>query len=151
MNIHKNARLTLTRRIELVSAMIEQRIGPAEAAREAGVSEPTARKWLGRFLSEGEELQVGELLFTVMHTPGHSPGSLCLYEPRSQALFVGDLMTRHGISRTGFTGSNIQHLSESLARIALMPDATRIFPGHGSPTVLREERWVLDLAKLSST
>jgi len=54
MNIHKNARLTLTRRIELVSAMIEQRIGPAEAAREAGVSEPTARKWLGRFLSEGE-------------------------------------------------------------------------------------------------
>jgi transposase InsO family protein len=54
MNIHKNARLTLARRIELVGMMVDHRIVPAEAAREAGVSEPTARKWLGRYLAEGE-------------------------------------------------------------------------------------------------
>jgi transposase InsO family protein len=54
MNIHKNARLTLARRIEMVRRMVEDKLTPAEAAAEAGVSEPTARKWLGRFLAGGE-------------------------------------------------------------------------------------------------
>lgn len=54
MNIHKNARLTLARRIEMVRRIVEDKLTPAEAAAEAGVSEPTARKWLGRYLAEGE-------------------------------------------------------------------------------------------------
>ena len=54
MNIHKNARLTLARRIEMVRRIVEDKLTPAEAAAEAGVSEPTARKWLGRFLAAGE-------------------------------------------------------------------------------------------------
>ena len=54
MNIHKNARLTYTRRLEMVRSIVEQRLRPAIAALEAGVSEPTARKWLGRYLAEGE-------------------------------------------------------------------------------------------------
>ncbi|MGH8221999.1 MAG: IS481 family transposase [Woeseiaceae bacterium] len=54
MNIHKNARLTLARRIEMVRRIVEDTLTPAEAAAEAGVSEPTARKWLGRYLAEGE-------------------------------------------------------------------------------------------------
>jgi transposase len=54
MNIHKNARLTLARRIELIRMIVDQGFTKAEAAQEAGVSEPTARKWLGRYLAEGE-------------------------------------------------------------------------------------------------
>ena len=54
MNTHKNARLTFVRRIEMVRAIVEHRLTPAEAAAEAGVSLPTARKWLGRFLVHGE-------------------------------------------------------------------------------------------------
>lgn len=54
MNIHKNARLTFARRLELVGLMIDQGFSPAAAAHEAGVTEPTARKWLGRYLAEGE-------------------------------------------------------------------------------------------------
>jgi transposase InsO family protein len=54
MNIHKNARLTLTRRIELVEMIVDQGLTPAAAAREAGVTGPTARKWLGRYLADGE-------------------------------------------------------------------------------------------------
>jgi transposase InsO family protein len=54
MNIHKNARLTYARRIEMVRGIVERGLTPAEAAAEAGVSEPTARKWLGRYLAEGE-------------------------------------------------------------------------------------------------
>ena len=54
MNIHKNARLTLVRRIEMVRSAVDRKLPPARAAVEAGVSEPTARKWLGRYLAEGE-------------------------------------------------------------------------------------------------
>ena len=54
MNIHKNARLTLARRIEVVRMIVEDGLSKAQAAREAGVCEPTVRKWLGRFLAEGE-------------------------------------------------------------------------------------------------
>lgn len=54
MNIHKNARLTLARRIELVRMIADQGFTKAEAARDAGVTEPTARKWFGRYLAEGE-------------------------------------------------------------------------------------------------
>ena len=54
MNIHKNARLTFVRRIEMVEGIVERGLTPAEAAAEAGVSQPTARKWLGRFLAQGE-------------------------------------------------------------------------------------------------
>jgi len=54
MNIHKNARLTFVRRMEMVRSVIEGGLTPVAAAAEAGVSEPTARKWLGRYLAEGE-------------------------------------------------------------------------------------------------
>ena len=52
MNIHKNARLTLVRRMEMVQGIVKRGLSPAEAAAEAGVSEPTGRKWLGRYLAE---------------------------------------------------------------------------------------------------
>src|SRR5512144_930616 len=54
MNIHKNARLTFARRLEMVRSIVEQGLRLAWAAAEAGVSEPTGRKWLGRYLAEGE-------------------------------------------------------------------------------------------------
>jgi transposase InsO family protein len=54
MNTHKNARLTFARRLEMVRSIVEQQLTPALAAAEAGVSLPTARKWLGRFLSQGQ-------------------------------------------------------------------------------------------------
>ncbi|HKI65454.1 MAG TPA: IS481 family transposase [Burkholderiales bacterium] len=53
MNVHKNARLTFVRRLEMVRDILDQGLTPAEAAAEAGVSEPTGRKWLGRYLAEG--------------------------------------------------------------------------------------------------
>src|SRR5262245_47141567 len=55
MNTHKNARLTYARRIEMVRDIVERQVSPAAAAAAAGVSEPTARKWLGRYLVGGEQ------------------------------------------------------------------------------------------------
>jgi transposase InsO family protein len=85
MNIHKNARLTLARRIELVRAMVEQRVDPAEAGRAAGVTEPTARKWLGRYLVEGEPG-----LRDRSSRPKHSPRTIAL----AKALAIVELRRR---------------------------------------------------------
>ena len=71
MNIHKNARLSLARRIELVRMIINQGFSEAAAAREAGVSEPTARKWLGRYLAESEAGLIDR-----SSRPQHSPRAI---------------------------------------------------------------------------
>jgi transposase InsO family protein len=85
MNIHKNARLTLARRIEMVRSIVERALTPAEAAAEAGVSAPTARKWLGRFLACGEAgLRDGS------SRPKHSPREIS----PSKALAIVELRRR---------------------------------------------------------
>lgn len=85
MNIHKNARLTYARRIEMVRNMVELGLRPVQAAAEAGVSEPTARKWLGRFLALGE---AG--LRDSSSRPGRSPRAIA----PSQAAAIVELRRR---------------------------------------------------------
>ena len=85
MNIHKNARLTYARRIEMVRSMVELGLSPVQAAAEAGVSEPTARKWLGRFLALGEA-GLGDS----SSRPGHSPRAIA----PSQAAAIVELRRR---------------------------------------------------------
>lgn len=108
-------------------------------------------KSIDRYLHDNEEIQVGGLKFQALHTPGHTPGSICLYEAARHALFVGDLMTRGSVSRTDFVGANARQLSESLLRISHLPDVTLIYPGHGIGSSLQKERWLLELANVSST
>lgn len=125
---------------------------PSLGTEDIDVAPPKVRgRQADRFLREGEELQVGEMSFAVWHTPGHTPGSLSLYEPRLGALFSGDILVWHGVGRFDFPGGNERQLYESLARLAHLPDSTVIFPGHGTITLMRDERWLLDLAKLSTT
>src|SRR5207237_1160590 len=95
---------------------------------------------------DGEVLEVGEMQFSVLHTPGHSPGSICLYNDEAAALFTGDTLYRHGVGRTDFPGGNSSQLEKSLQRLAELPDTTRVYPGHGLSTTIREERWLLELA-----
>ena len=97
-------------------------------------------------LHDGEELQIGDMKFEVMHTPGHSPGSICLYDSDSGTLFSGDTLMRLGVGRTDLPGGSASRLAESLRRLALLPDSTRIYPSHGLPTTIISERWLLDLA-----
>jgi transposase len=95
MNIHNNARLTYARRLEMVRGIIEQRLTRAKAAVQAGVSEPTARKWLGRYLAEGK---AG--LKDHSSRPKRSPRAI---EPDT-ALTIGELrrrrLTQARIART---------------------------------------------------
>ena len=100
-----------------------------------------------RLVRDGEVLRAGELEFEVLHTPGHTPGSICLYEARCRALFAGDLLTRNGVGRADIPGGNSTHLHASLTRLLALPAETRVYPGHGLSTTLKAERWLLELAQ----
>jgi glyoxylase-like metal-dependent hydrolase (beta-lactamase superfamily II) len=80
-------------------------------------------------LSEGE-LTVGPETFQVLHTPGHSPGHLCLYWPRHKALFAGDLVFAQGVGRVDFPGGDGAALKQSLQRVAQL-DLEWVLTGHG--------------------
>ncbi len=80
-------------------------------------------------LGEGD-LSIGDLNFQVIHTPGHSPGSICLYWPDKKALFVGDVVFNQGIGRTDLPGGNGSELKESIKRISQL-DVSYLLTGHG--------------------
>jgi glyoxylase-like metal-dependent hydrolase (beta-lactamase superfamily II) len=81
------------------------------------------------FLVSGE-LSVGNLQFKVMETPGHTPGSICLYWPKHEALFSGDVVFDQGIGRTDLPGGDGSQLKESIKKIAAL-NAQYLLPGHG--------------------
>lgn len=100
-----------------------------------------------RYLHDGETLEVGELRLQVWHTPGHTPGSICLYSEEAGVLFSGDTLLKMGVGRTNIPGGNLRQLTASLLRIATLPDSTRVYPARGTATTIKHERWLLDLAK----
>lgn len=81
------------------------------------------------FLGAGE-LCIGDLKFSVHHTPGHSPGSICLYWPQNEALFSGDVLFDRGIGRTDLPGGDGAALKTSIARLAGLRTSW-LLPGHG--------------------
>ncbi len=111
---------------------------------------PVRGKSLDLHLGEDQLLNVGDLTFKILHTPGHTPGSICLYEAKAGVLFTGDLLMQQEVGRADYPGGNQGKLMQSLARIATLPDATKVFPAHGLPTTLGKERWLLELATLAT-
>ncbi|MBW2358957.1 MAG: MBL fold metallo-hydrolase [Deltaproteobacteria bacterium] len=87
-------------------------------------------------LREGE-LNVGNVNFQVIQTPGHSPGSVCLYWPDRKVLFTGDVVFNQGIGRTDLPGGNGQELKESIKMISRL-DVEYLLPGHGDIVSGRE-------------
>ena len=92
-----------------------------------------------RLLEDGDTIHIDEAEFRVMHTPGHTPGSLCLYNPESPALLTGDTLFAGGIGRTDLPGGDSHKLKQSLKLITTLPKHTRIYPGHGPETTLADE------------
>jgi len=94
-----------------------------------------------RELQEGEVLEVGTLRFHVLFTPGHTPGHISLYEPEVGVVFDGDVLFARGIGRTDLPGGDYETLMRSIReRLLTLPDATRVYPGHGPWTTIGEER-----------
>jgi hydroxyacylglutathione hydrolase len=77
----------------------------------------------------------------VLHTPGHTPGSICLFFPKQQLLLAGDTLFAGSIGRTDLPGGDGRQILRSLRdRLLVLPDATRVLPGHGAETTIGEER-----------
>jgi len=92
-----------------------------------------------RELIGDEKLSVGELSLQVIHTPGHSPGGICLYV--EDCLLVGDTLFAGSIGRTDLPGGDHQLLISGIkAKLLPLPDATRVCPGHGPMTTIGEEK-----------
>ena len=87
---------------------------------------------------EGQGLRLGGLSFTVMHTPGHSPGHVTLHG--HGVALVGDCLFAGSIGRTDLPFASTAELSRSLLRIVALPPETRVLPGHGPATTIGEER-----------
>lgn len=94
-----------------------------------------------RELREGDVVVAGELELEVLHTPGHTPGSICLRS--GLQLFSGDTLFAGSVGRTDFPRGDGRALSESIgSRLAPLPDEVSVHPGHGPDTTIGRERRV---------
>lgn len=93
-------------------------------------------------LSEGMTLPVDDNnSLQVIHTPGHSPGSICLYSRIEQVLFAGDTLFQRGVGRTDIPFGDAAQLKHSLqAKLFTLPEETLVLPGHGQSTTIGHEK-----------
>jgi len=112
--------------------------GRGSFSSQFGISYKTPPK-ADRLLREGDIIAIGSLSFSVVHTPGHTPGSICLLS--EDKVFTGDTLFRRGIGTTLMPGSSRRQLIDSIqTRLMVLPDATIVYPGHGRETTIGAER-----------
>jgi glyoxylase-like metal-dependent hydrolase (beta-lactamase superfamily II) len=97
---------------------------------------------VARAVDEGDSIPVGAQKLSVLHTPGHSIGSMCLYDEASGILIAGDTLFYGAVGRTDLpTGDGAQQ-KESLKKLAQLPDETKVYCGHDEDTTIgREKRY----------
>lgn len=90
------------------------------------------------FIDEGGVIEAGNLKFRVLHTPGHSPGGICLYG--EGILLSGDTIFKGSVGRTDFPGGSTEELKKSFRRLLDLPQDTKIYSGHGPETTVGIEK-----------
>lgn len=96
---------------------------------------PTTWAW-----EDSQTIVCAGLNIRILATPGHSPGSVCFYLEQEQTLLTGDTLFAGSVGRTDLPGGSSRQLADSLKRISLLPDTTRLCPGHGPASNLQEEK-----------
>ncbi len=92
-------------------------------------------------ISTGDKVSAGSLTADVIHTPGHTEGSVCLYFPAQQKLIAGDTLFAGSVGRTDLPGGSFKKIMSSLhEKVMALPDETVVIPGHGPATTIGEER-----------
>lgn len=91
------------------------------------------------YLFDGQELEVGNLRLKVLHTPGHSLGSVCFYLEKEKVLISGDTLFRGTYGKVSFPTSSPEKMWNSLKKLAHLPKETKVYPGHGPETTIGEE------------
>ena len=92
-----------------------------------------------RFLEDGDTIRIDDLTLEVIHTPGHTQGSICLYYAKTPVLLTGDTLFAGSVGRTDLPGGNPHQLRQSLMRIGTLPESTMLYPGHGPSTTLAKQ------------
>jgi hydroxyacylglutathione hydrolase len=109
-------------------------------ARSIGRQAPLVHRTPDILLQEGERITFGTLTLEVLHTPGHTPGGVCLVS-RPYCIFSGDTLFRRGIGRTDLPGGNYEQIVRSIReKLYTLDDELIVFPGHGLPTTIGEEK-----------
>ena len=105
-------------------------------------------------LAEGGEIRFGSIRLEVLHTPGHTEGSVCLLEPTEGRLFSGDTLFAGSFGRVDLPGGSPEAMVDSLERLTRMDDGLRVLPGHAATTTIGRERpwleWVTRERRLPS-
>lgn len=106
-----------------------------------GVSTPPTTE-IDNFVHQGDRISFGRQSGEVLFTPGHTPGSLCLHlAEQTGRLFAGDTLFQMGIGRTDLWGGSYRDIIESIRnRLLKLDDRTLVYPGHGPPTTIGEEK-----------
>ena len=92
------------------------------------------------FPIENIQSQILNFQFTIINTPGHTPGSICLYWPAEKVLLSGDTLFQMGCGRTDLPGGNLGQMMDSLERLLELPADTKVYPGHGDFTSIGAEK-----------
>lgn len=99
-----------------------------------------------RLLKDGDTITIGRCKFEIIHTPGHTPGGICLYNKNREngtppVLFSGDSLFKESIGRTDFPGCSQERLIRSIKeRLFVLDERTIVYPGHGLSTTIAEEK-----------
>ena len=96
---------------------------------------------IDRSVGDADKVEAGPLVASVIHTPGHTEGSVCLYFPAQQKLIAGDTLFAGSIGRTDLPGGSYEKIIRSLhEKVLALPDETLVVPGHGPVTTIGDER-----------
>jgi len=94
-------------------------------------------------LKENDLIKVGDVIFKVFHTPGHTPGGISIYSEKEKVLFSGDTLFAGTYGRTDLPYSSQADMEKSLKKLLKLPAETKVYPGHGRPTTIGEEQNLL--------
>jgi glyoxylase-like metal-dependent hydrolase (beta-lactamase superfamily II) len=101
-----------------------------------------------RLIAEGDEVRLGGVAFRVLHTPGHSPGQVSLYNADEHVLLGGDTLFPGGYGTLEIVDASAEQTVETMRRLLELPDATVVYPGHGLTTTIGAERhWMQRVAE----
>ena len=99
-------------------------------------------------LAEGSRIRFGDIDLTVLHTPGHTEGSVCLLSEENRVLISGDTLFAGGWGRTDLPGGDAEMMVDSLSRLATLEPGLTVLPGHGpETTIARELAWLQTVAQ----
>jgi hydroxyacylglutathione hydrolase len=109
-------------------------------AQEYGLTAPLVKRKPDILLQEGDKISFGTLTLDILHTPGHTPGGICLIS-QPYCVFSGDTLFYRSIGRTDLAGGSYEQIEQSIrSKLYTLDDDLVVFPGHGQPTTIIEEK-----------